>query len=234
MSTLVADCPRCHSKNMTFDLRDVLIVDERYSWQRIYEMPCICRHCHRFTTFVASQSHIQHSDQLREPGFLRKYDGSANDYIDVTGFISLKDNAGVSPPEDLDNEIKGLFIEGATSLIVGCPNAAAAMFRACIDNATRGLLPDGEANGLNPKVRRDLGLRLPWLFERNLLAKDLQELSRCIREDGNDGVHVGNLKRDDAEDLLDFTLALLDRLVSEPARLKVAQLRRDERRKPKK
>jgi hypothetical protein len=95
------------------------------------------------------------------------------------------------------------------------------------------MLPKGDVEGLNAKTRRDLGLRLPWPIKNGFLPKDLEELSKCIREDGNDGAHAGALTSEDAADLQDFTTALLERIFTEPARLKAAQNRRDERRRPK-
>jgi Domain of unknown function (DUF4145) len=71
---------------------------------------------------------------------------------------------------------------------------------------------------------------LQWLFERGYLPSDLRELSTCIREDGNDGAHAGTLTKQDAEDLLDFTRALLERLYTEPQRLRLAEERRRMRR----
>lgn len=76
------------------------------------------------------------------------------------------------------------------------------------------------------------GLRLPWLFKNGLLPRDLEQLAACVREDGNDGAHAGTLKKPDAEDLLDFTTALLERMFTEPAKLKAAKERRDQRRLP--
>ena len=115
-------------------------------------------------------------------------------------------------------------------LAVRCYNAAGTMFRLCVDLATRSLLPHGEITGLNPKKRRDLGLRLPWLFANNHLPAALHDLSTCIKDDGNDGAHSGTLGKDDAEDLLDFTTALLERLYTEPEVLKLAKERREARR----
>ncbi len=115
-------------------------------------------------------------------------------------------------------------------LAVSCYNAAGTMFRLCVDLATRSLLPEGEIAGLNPKVRRDLGLRLPWLFANNTLPTALHDLSTCIKDDGSDGAHAGTLGKDDAEDLLDFTMALLERLYTEPEVLKLAKERREARR----
>jgi hypothetical protein len=233
MATLVADCPRCGSKSITFDIKDALVYGSEYDWQMLLEMPCICRACHRFTVFFTKQEQYEHRDLFRDPKFLLKGDVNGNDYVRVEGFVSTKDRAAVSPPEHLPPEIAAAFAEGSRCLSVSCPNAAGAMFRTCIDLATRSRLPEGESEGLTSKVRRDLGLRLPWLFAQNILPKDLEALSRCIREDGNDGAHAASLTQEDAEDLIEFTQALLERLYTEPARLKIAEARRDARRQPK-
>jgi hypothetical protein len=38
-----------------------------------------------------------------------------------------------------------------------------------------------DAEGLNWRVRRDRGLRLPWLFANGLLPRDLERLSGRVR-----------------------------------------------------
>ena len=106
------------------------------------------------------------------------------------------------------------------------------MFRLCVDLATKSMLPAEDAPGLNAKTRRDLGLRLPWLFESGRLPEALRYLSSCIKEDGNDGAHAGSLSEADAADLLDFSIALLERIYTEPERLRLAKERRDARRLP--
>lgn len=68
------------------------------------------------------------------------------------------------------------------------------------------------------------------MIDAKILPESLRELSKCVREDGNDGAHAGTLVKDDAEDLLDFTSALLERIYTEPERLIIAQKRRDARR----
>ena len=80
------------------------------------------------------------------------------------------------------------------------------------------------------RERRDLGLRLQWLFDNGSLPENLRELAKCIREDANEGAHRGTLTKDDSEDVQDFTIKLLERLVTEPKELELAQKRRDERR----
>ena len=53
------------------------------------------------------------------------------------------------------------------------------MLRLCIDLATKPMLPAEEVEGLNRKTRRDLGSRLPWLFDNGLLPNDLRDLAKC-------------------------------------------------------
>jgi hypothetical protein len=229
MSELVADCPRCGSSRMTFDLISQTSIALKYKWQLWYEAFCICRHCSLSTVFVLSERGIDESEVIQKSG-LTKINGAVNKLVKVEGFVSLKDAKAASPPDYLPNEILAVFLEGTTCLSVGCFNAAGTMFRLCVDLATKSLLPETDDDGLNSRVRRNLGFRLPWLFERDLLPTSLKELSSCIKEDGNDGAHDGSLQKEDAEDLLDFTFALLERMYTEPERLRLAKERRDARR----
>lgn len=122
-----------------------------------------------------------------------------------------------------------VFKEGSACMSIGCYNAAATMFRLCLDLATKSLMPE-EGEGLNNRIKRNLGLRLAWLFDNGILPEALRELSSCIKDDGNDGAHEGSLSKDDAADILDFTFILLERLFTEPKRLEIASQRRLERR----
>jgi hypothetical protein len=158
------------------------------------------------------------------------HEASLNPLFEVESYISLKDMVGVQTPDHVHEPIATAFREGASSVAVGNWNAAGTMFRLAIDLATRPMLPKEDVPDLNKKTRRDLGLRLPWLFDQGLLPDALRELSACVHQDGNDGAHAGNLKREDAADLLDFTLALLERLYTEPVRLRLAKERREKRR----
>jgi hypothetical protein len=231
MAELVANCPRCGALHVTFDLTSATRVDFNHNWQSIHEAFCVCRHCHRSTVFVLAENGIEEAKLIQKTG-LAKVPGSINDLVRVSSYISAKDAAGRQAPEYLPEDLKRAFDEGATCAAVGCYNAAASMFRLCIDLATKALLSEGEAEGLTWKVRRDLGLRLPWLFENKLLPEALRDLSTCIREDGNDGAHAGTIDKGGAEDLVDFTVMLLERLYTEPVRLRLAKERRDARRNP--
>lgn len=229
MSELVADCPRCGAQRITFSLTQEHHFRTDYGWQQWYEVFCVCRGCRQATIFVLSQRAGQDHDVIHQNGLVR-LDIAVNRYMDIEGYVNLKDLATESPPEHLPENVEGAFREGATCRAVACWNAAGTMFRLCVDLATRPLLPDQQVQGLNAKTRRDLGLRLPWLFDNGKLPNDLRELSSCIKEDGNDGAHAGTLTKEDAEDLLDFTRALLERIYTEPERLRLAKERRDLRR----
>lgn len=229
MPELVANCPRCGSSKITFDVTAAKTIAQYYGWQYWYETFCICRHCGHATIFVLSESVDSDYDYIHKVGIL-KVERALNKYLNVEKYVSLKDQATIVPPEYIPKDIEAVFKEGATCLAVGCYNAAGTMFRLCVDLVTRSMLPKEDTEGLNAKVRRDLGLRLPWLFANRLLPEALKELSSCIKEDGNDGAHAGTLKQPDAEDLLDFTTALLERIYTEPEHLRLAQERRESRR----
>jgi len=229
MSELVADCPRCGANRITFDLVSHAQVGVRYSWQKWYEVFCICRHCNLSTVFVVSEKGTDEAKVIQQKSGLNKIQGSVNSLVSIESFVSLKDRAAIAPPEHLPEDILSAFTEGATCMAVGCFNAAGTMFRLCVDLATQSLLPES-GEGLNKRAKRELGLRLPWLFQNKLLPESLNELSLCIKEDGNDGAHRGSLKSEDAQDILDFTILLLERLYTEPKRLNIAKERREQRR----
>ena len=57
MAELVADCLRCKSNRITFNLISAIFIRrEVHGWQNWYEAFCICRHCHRSTVFILSES----------------------------------------------------------------------------------------------------------------------------------------------------------------------------------
>lgn len=233
MSILVADCPRCRAQEITFDIKDQKKIhshhDHRYNvTQNTYEVFCLCRNCKRSTVFVLKQKNgkTEVSKLLDDMVSLKS---AVNQFIDIKGYISLKDMSASLPPEYLPDDIDSAFREGAICSAVDCYNAAAAMFRLCLDLATKELLPGGE-DAPNSKIIRNLGFRLPWLFEKGLLPDSLNDLSKCIKDDGNDGAHEGTLTKEDAEDVEDFTFLLLERLYTEPKRVELAAERRAARR----
>jgi hypothetical protein len=203
-----------------------------YGWQRHYEICAKCRYCTRFTIFKASQRHNADSNHLNA-NEVHAINGSTNKWVEAHDYVSAKDADPLPAPESLPPDIAAAFEEGCRCWAIGCFNAAATMFRLSLDLATKPLLPPEDADGgPNGRQRRDLGLRLPWLFDNGKLPNDqhLRDLSHCVKEDGNDGAHAGNLTNEDAADLYDFAFALLDRIITEPHRVRLAIERREARR----
>jgi hypothetical protein len=230
VAEIVADCPRCGANKTTFDVKHTHVVGFNHGWQQKLELQSICRNCQRGVILTGEQADANQAfHQLISDG-LEKLKGNVNELVRVTGYISLKDANTVTPPDHLPTEIEASFREGALCAAIGCHNASAAMFRLCVDHATWDLLPEDGVDGLNAKIRRSLGLRMKWLFDTGRLPAALQDLSDAIKEDGNDGAHEGTLTKAESEDLEDFTIALLERLYTEPTRIQIAKERREARR----
>lgn len=235
MAELIANCPRCEARRITFGVFGSYCIGQSYGWQYHFEAFAVCRACKKATIFKLTQDDLDSQGLLDECKLnIEVLDRVLNDLFRVEGFVNVSDLNAPEPPDHLPPDLADVFREGARCKAIGCYNAAATMFRLCVDLATRRLLPEAEAEveGLRSRARRDLGLRLPWLFDNGYLPNDLRELSSCIREDGNDGAHAGTLTQADAEDLQDFTFELLERMFTEPERLRLAKERRDKRRSP--
>lgn len=233
MSTIVRDCPRCKSKKMTHDVRAQQYRDTEHGWLKYFEAYCICRSCNKGTVFVVGMHTYEKQETFYGDNAIVAYKGDLTTDFTDCGYISLKDEIRFDIPEFLPEPIEKTFIEGATCLAVKAYNAAGTMFRQCLDLATKPLLPSQEDKNVsqpNEKQRRDLGLRIAWLLDNKYLSESFRELAKCVREDGNDGAHSGTLSDEEAVDLLEFTTALLDRLISEKARIKKAEERRVSRR----
>jgi len=231
MPTLAADCPRCMVQRTTFDCYADIYVGVSYSWQTHHEVFSVCRHCHRSSIFKLDLMSSDISANFHKNGtLLTLKEISLNRVFAIVGNVTQKDRQCVPPPEHLPAEVAAVFQEASTCLAVGCINAAATMFRLSLDLAT---LPLIDLKGIKPneKERRDLGLRLRWLFENALLPSTLKELASCVREDGNDAAHRGTLSQEDAQDLEDFSRALLERLFTEPKKLELREQSRVARRK---
>jgi hypothetical protein len=240
MPLLVADCPRCGASAITFDVSAHVFCGKEYGWLNHHEVFSVCRACKRPTIFLISLSVRGRENSLgqseaisKNPDAIMGVKEALNTVFDVKRHISLQDNDGIAPPGHLPKEIDDAFREGAACYAIGCFNAAGTMFRLCLDHASRPLLPDPNDSSTpqpNDRQRRELGRRLEWLFNNGGLPVALKELAKCVREDGNDGAHVGSLSKEDAADHLDFTVAFLERLITEPKKLELAEKRRKQRR----
>ena len=82
MSELVADCPRCDSKRITFSLTRAAGVSSRgVDWQLAYETFCTCRHCHRSTIFVLMGSEYAYRDYFSDTEKLVAFKGAVNAFM---------------------------------------------------------------------------------------------------------------------------------------------------------
>lgn len=222
MTTLIANCPHCGASRITFLIRGSQISSD-YSG----DLFCSCRECGESSIFEVETARVNLFNLLDKAEHIGE---------SLIKSLSLRDTplvGGLKCPNDVPEHIEKIFNEGSRCASVGCSNASVAMFRLVVDMATRSLLP-GEDTSIsdlpNAKQRSSTYHRLEWLREKGLIPADLWSLADCVREDGNDAAHDGTLTADDAADIGDFTVALLERLFTEPARLRAAKARREIRR----
>lgn len=223
---LVANCPRCGARNMTFDVRGDLHVGTNHGWQRVYELFAVCRSCQRSTVFVRAQ---EDSDAAGGPlgrTSPTAYEGSLMGLLGGGAFICIKDLVTAAAPDHCPVAVEAAFREGVTCLAVECFNAAGAMFRRCVDLATQPMIEEIEERILAAGTRGDVALRLTWLFDRGYLPEALRELSSCMRIDDTGAAYSGPLGVAEAEDMHDFATSLLECLYSEPKRIEIAKQRR--------
>ena len=227
MAEFVQDCPRCGAKSITFDLLGDSPSKHRNIW--IFEALSRCRSCNNCS--IAVFTYEDNMSGSYNPGAISSIRGNPS-FIDFERFVSVADKATIPLPDHLPPAVANCFKEGAASYNIGAYNAAAAMFRLALDLATKGLLPSepAEQGGPNSSQRKRLFDRLGYLFDTRILAPQLRDLADCVREDGNDGAHDGTLTKPDAEDLIDFAQQLLERVYTEPERLRIAKARREARR----
>ncbi|UMO86136.1 DUF4145 domain-containing protein [Pectobacterium sp. PL64] len=234
MFYMVDNCPRCGAMKIIFNVKGAHLyttTSSRMGRYRLYEVFAICGECKHSSVFYAKQRTETDKITNIEQSFFSTNENpvaNINDIIDIDSVISPADLKISSPPEYLPPDIEAIYIEGSKCLAIGCYNAAATMYRLCLDYATKELLPP-EGEDPNNKIRRSLGLRMIWMFEHGKLPIALKELAECVKDDGNDGAHEGILDEVAALDLKDFTHLLLERLYTEKERLAEAKKRREAR-----
>jgi len=219
---------------MTFDLRDEIRVStprniEAWNrWKIFVEVFCICKRCFKPTIFLVAQKKEGSSKYFERE--LHTLDVAVNEIVDIMGHIGPQHFFVEPPPKHLPKDIEKIFIEGSKCMAVSCHNAAATMFRLCLDLATKSL-PLKSSEEMDHNTKRSLGLRLTWLFDKGELPEDLRDLSTCIKDDGNDGAHEGTLSKKDAVAILEFTAILLNRLYTQKEEVRMAEERRGSRKR---
>lgn len=218
---------------MTFDVLADVFVGRRYNWASVHEAAVQCRRCRTISVLKVELCDSDRKWKFEGVGGLTKFEGDLEPTFRSISFLDVSDLKGVAiPPADLPPAVEAAFVEGAKCLAIGCHNAGAAMFRLCLDLVTKPMLPDPGADEAQPTKRQRYVLfdRIEWLIGYGHLPAGLAELAHCVRQDGNDGAHDGSLGPEDAADMLDFTVALLERVYTEPARLAAARDRQTARR----
>lgn len=219
MAMLILDCPRCGERKMTHDFQAWTgYMDKVYRGELFLQ----CRHCNR--SFVVLAAAGQGPNTLQ--GAFSE-DGTLNGKIKIESVVRPRGSL-TTAPEHTPAAICNIFNEGTECLSIGCWNAAGSMFRKIVDEVSKAALPTEGAPDRH--TRFNLKPRLAWLFQHNLLPKEVQGLAECIREDANDAVHNAPIGKAEADDLLDFTTELLERVYTLPGRLRVAEERRNARR----
>ncbi|MDC5162629.1 DUF4145 domain-containing protein [Acinetobacter baumannii] len=242
MSTLVFDCPNCSAQHSTFDVKSYYsnLANEYCEW----ELFSICRSCTSAMIIKAdvergihqaliaeSLSYQDRFNYVREKlsDFIDRKDVHLNDYFNNLSYQPIL-KTYLTPPDHLPKDIEEIFIEASKCLAIGCFNASAAMFRLCLDIVTKQIVELNESLQPTRDNKKSIHTRLSWIFEHNILHKNLEDLSRCIKDDGNDGAHDGNIGKYEADDLFDFTYELLEHVYTQPARVQLAKERRQQRR----
>jgi len=239
MSTFVFDCPSCNAKKSTFDVKGHTLRPssiEYFSWVLF----STCRVCSESFSVNAEVELLKHSTLKRlntsnPQGVFVSIKNFLDTHVDISGWFDefnyspILPNAEL-PPEYIPSDIEEIFNEAAKCFAIGCFNASGAMFRLCLDITTKHILVQNHNLSPSANDNKSIHSRLNWIFSKNILPRDLEDLSRGIKDDGNDAAHDGTLTKDDAADLLDFTYILLERVYTEPARVQNAQQRRIARR----
>ncbi|NLQ23399.1 DUF4145 domain-containing protein [Shewanella sp. S-1] len=224
MSIHVTDCPRCKAQKTTFDVLAFAPVREIDSYQDTFylEVPMQCRNCKQVSVISAN---VTGRATFRDLNDLNEHKHLLYEFLDVLVFVTLADVKASAPPEHLPQNIHNAFVEGAKCYAAGCYNAAGAMFRLSLDLASKSQLPKDDTL-TNHRQKTNLADRLEWLFENNHWPVALKEMVTCIRQDGNDGAHDGELGEAEAFDIMDFSFMVLEKIYAEPERIRISQERR--------
>ena len=226
---MVADCPRCGAIRCGFEVRGNskvagrMNIDGSKDGNVVWEVYALCMACRQGAIFL-----MRPTDYVLSLGGAVEPPTRSSYGYEVLQYVPIRDSRPTRPPEHLTAEVKAVFEEAAQCRAVGCPNAAGAMFRLCLELAVRELLPKQE------DWKKRLAEKLKQLFAEGKLPKDIEPLSSDIREDGNDAAHHGTLDAGAAEDMEDLTVEVLRRAFTETGRAKAAQARRDRRRQAQK
>jgi hypothetical protein len=171
MANLTADCPRCNSQKITFNVRDLIFTGLRHNWQKWYEAFCICQQCLRSTVFVLYDRNGSKAKTLRNNGLLSSHN-NLNEALYIHERVSPQDNPAISIPENIPEKIKTVLIEGELCMATGCYSAASTIFRLCIELAIRDKFPS------RTKQNMACGKETDDVISKTLQQEDAESLHR--------------------------------------------------------
>lgn len=233
MALFIADCPRCRSTKMTFDVHHLTFDTQITTYGASPELFGTCRHCHKGASFVFDlrRDSEDHFKALIRRVPLQQITVTLNPSIVGYRPVALSDVVIGEPPEHLPAEILNAFVEGQKTLAIGCFNASGAMSRLTLDLATKQLLARYEGlPDVTRRIKENLSERLMFLIGNGTIPKSLEDLAHHVRLEGNDAAHDGVLKENEARDLIEFCQELLRACFEQPGKVLEAKRRRDERR----
>lgn len=230
MSFVIADCSYCKTKNIRFDNLGFNIVAST-----VWDVFAICSNCDAPTVFRMLQ-------KSTVPFVINERLGKAKKLEDIKDLnlsacftvesTMIPPKEEITPcPEYVPENIKTVFDEATLCLANNCYTASGAMFRLCLDLTTKELLQvwleQNTQLTIQPnKAQKDkLFNRIEFLIDNNVIPSDLREYAHHIRLDGNDAAHDGSTKKEEAEDLLDFSELFLKRIYTIKKQLFLAQER---------
>lgn len=220
---IVSTCPRCGHHKVTLDVKsDHPIGSDQF------ETFVRCRQCYRTSVILLYNKHANSSPSSYKGHYITPV-------FELRGTVIAVPDA-TTAPEHTPLEIASIFNEASRCLAISCYDASGTMFRKVLDAATRGMLPNQPDDKNHPdfipwKIRKDVALRLNWLFDRALLPEGLRDLASCVREDGNDAAHdLHGIDEAEAKDLEDFTIVVLETLYTLPGQIEANKARRTARR----
>lgn len=235
MAILTTRCPHCGADPTPLNVVGYSRSDTEYS----VSVHCSCPVCTKPSCFVLAW-------RPNVPGHLGWFFTSeATKNVDIRAVTQWSIKAAfprggtaVSCPDYVPENVATIFKEAAECLALGFFDSSGTMYRKVLDACTKPLLPPqpqpeekAHPDFIAWKVRKDLKLRLDWLFDKGRLPSTLKEIAECVREDGNDAAHaVEGIDKDEALDLQDFTVVFLETLYTLPGQIEENKRRRAARR----
>ncbi len=244
MPHIIADCPNCGDTKREFEvsstnccnlhkhyksIKEFETNNPSLEWGNKYELFTACKKCHYKIIFIIAEPFSHETCEYIKRSPPMEVEGLLNGIFEIEGIVRVCDNVACPAPDFIPQDIKAVFEESVKCLSMRCWNGAGAMFRTCLDIATKKMLPPKGTTGIKSSEKNYLAARIGWLFNNGKLPKDLKELAECIKDDGNVSVHVAGLTKEDAMETLRFTVMILEYVYTAPAQRKRAKQKRDTR-----